>query len=153
MLLNLSVVEAACTQSNKFVTSVKIKRAALQVTQTLMQGFWYFRWLQSRKFQVNLQNPAKFIQKTHKLPQNSLEIVPNRCWHNIFEPYLGCWGCCLCQKEPRSQTNTHTYNSPKELLKFSCKTAGFRKAMLIHSQCFCDTCHFWKKEKLPSFFC
>ena len=28
-------------------------------------------------------------------PGNSLEIFPNTCRHNIFESYLGCWGCLL----------------------------------------------------------
>ena len=45
-------------------------------------------------FQVNQRNPAKFT-KTRKIRQNSLEIVPNTCRHNIFESYLGCWGCLL----------------------------------------------------------
>ena len=46
-----------------------------------IQGFWYFAWSRSREFQVN--------------PRNSLEILPNTCRHNIFESYLGCWGCSL----------------------------------------------------------
>ena len=37
---------------------------------------------------------AKFT-KTREIPRNSLEILPNTCRHNIFESYLGCWGCLL----------------------------------------------------------
>ena len=58
------------------------------------QGFWYFARSQSREFQVNPRNPAKFT-KTREIPRNSLEILPNTCPHNIFESYLGCWGCLL----------------------------------------------------------
>ena len=48
----------------------------------------------SREFQPNPRNPAKFT-KTREILQNSLEILPNTCRHNIFESYLGCWGCLL----------------------------------------------------------
>ena len=58
------------------------------------QGFWYFARSRSREFQVNPRNPVKFT-KTRKIPRNSLEILPNTCRHNIFESYLGCWGCLL----------------------------------------------------------
>ena len=58
------------------------------------QGFWYFTRSRSHQFQVNPRNPAKFT-KTHEIPRNSLEILPNTCRHNIFESYLGCWGCLL----------------------------------------------------------
>ena len=61
---------------------------------TIQQGFWYFTRSQSRKFQVNPWNPAKF-RKTCEIPRNSLEILPNPCWHIIFESYLGCWGSLL----------------------------------------------------------
>ena len=37
---------------------------------------------------------AKFT-KTREIPRNSLEILPNTCRYNIFESYLGCWGCLL----------------------------------------------------------
>ena len=33
--------------------------------------------------------------KSREIPQNSLEILPNTCQHNIFESHLGCWGCLL----------------------------------------------------------
>ena len=36
----------------------------------------------SRKIHKNRRNPAKFVR-----------ILPNTCRHNIFESYLGCWGC------------------------------------------------------------
>ena len=58
------------------------------------QGFWYFARSRSREFQVNPRNPAKFT-KTREILRNSLEILPNTCRHNIFESYLGCWGCLL----------------------------------------------------------
>ena len=48
----------------------------------------------SPEFQLNPRNPAKFTI-THEIPQNSLEILPNTCRHNIFKRYLGCWGCLL----------------------------------------------------------
>ena len=35
---------------------------------------------------------AKF-RKTREIPRNSVEILPNTCRHNIFESYLGYWGC------------------------------------------------------------
>ena len=49
---------------------------------------------QSRDFQVNPRNPAKFT-KTREILRNSLEILLNTCRHNIFESYLGCRGCLL----------------------------------------------------------
>ena len=58
------------------------------------QGFWYFARSRSREFQVNPRNPAKFT-KTREIPRNSLETFPNTCRHNIFESYIGCWGCLL----------------------------------------------------------
>ena len=60
----------------------------------LLQGFWYFARSRSREFQLNPRNPAKFT-KTREILRNSLEILPNTCRHNIFESYLGCWGCLL----------------------------------------------------------
>ena len=59
-----------------------------------IQGFWYFARSRSREFQLNPRNPATFT-KTRKIPRNSLEILSNTCRHNIFESYLGCWGCLL----------------------------------------------------------
>ena len=38
---------------------------------------------------------SREIQKTREIPRNSLEILPNTCRFNIFESYLGCWGCLL----------------------------------------------------------
>ena len=58
------------------------------------QGFWYFARSRSREFQLNPRNLAEFT-KTRGIPRNSLEILPNTCRHNIFESYLGCWGCIL----------------------------------------------------------
>ena len=48
----------------------------------------------SHEFQLNPRNPTKCI-KTCEILRNSLEILPNICRHNIFESYLGCWGCLL----------------------------------------------------------
>ena len=39
----------------------------------------------------------------------------------------------LCQREPRSQTNTNTYENPNELLKLSCKITGVTKETLVSS--------------------
>ena len=61
-----------------------------------IQGFWYFAQSRSREFQVNPWIPAKFT-KTRENLQNPLEILPNTCWHNIFESYLGCWDCLLAK--------------------------------------------------------
>ena len=58
------------------------------------QGFWYFSRSRSREFQLNPRNPVKFTN-TREIQRNSLEILPNTCRHNIFESYLGCWGCLL----------------------------------------------------------
>jgi len=33
--------------------------------------------------------------KSREILRNSLEILPNTCRHNMFESYLGCWGCLL----------------------------------------------------------
>ena len=60
----------------------------------MIQGFWYFARSRSREFQLNPRNPAKFT-KIREIPRNSLETLPNTCRHNIFESYLGCWGCLL----------------------------------------------------------
>ena len=61
---------------------------------TTRQGFWYFVRSRSREFQVNQWNPVKFTKRCEIL-RNSLEILPNTCWHNIFGSYLGCWRCLL----------------------------------------------------------
>ena len=45
--------------------------------------------VKSRKIHKNTQNPAK-----------SREILPNACRHNIFESYLGFWGCFLAVNLP-----------------------------------------------------
>ena len=63
------------------------------------RGFWYFARSRNREFQVNPRNPAKFT-KTREITRNSLEILPNTCRHNIFESYLGCWGCLLAVNLP-----------------------------------------------------
>ena len=34
-------------------------------------------------------------QKTHKIQQNSVDILSNTCLYNIFETYLSYWGCLL----------------------------------------------------------
>ena len=65
----------------------------------MRQSFWYFAQSRSREFQLNPRNPAKFT-KTREIPRNSLEILPNTCRHNIFESYLGCWGCLLAVNVP-----------------------------------------------------
>ena len=59
-----------------------------------LQGFWYFAPSRSREFQLNPRNPAKFT-RTHEIPWNLLEILPNTYQHNIFESYLGWWGYLL----------------------------------------------------------
>ena len=56
------------------------------------------------------------------------------------------WANVLCQKDPCIQTNTNVYDSANELLKFSCKIAGFRKATLISSRCCCCYCIIFEKN-------
>ena len=34
-------------------------------------------------------------REIHQNTRNPREILPNTCRHNIFESYLGCWGCLL----------------------------------------------------------
>ena len=48
------------------------------------------------EFQVNPQNPVKFT-KMCKIPRNSREILSNTCQYNIFETYLGYWGCLIAK--------------------------------------------------------
>ena len=38
---------------------------------------------------------ATKFTKTHKIPQNSVDILSNTCLYNIFETYLSYWGCLL----------------------------------------------------------
>ena len=79
------------------------------------QGFRYFARSRSREFQVNPRNPAKFT-KTGEIPRNSLEILPNTCRHNIFEIYLGCWGCLLAVNlliYPETSSPQRVNNIPK----------------------------------------
>ena len=56
--------------------------------------------------------------KTRKIPQNLLEMLPNTCQHNIFESYLGCWGCLLAVNlliylETSSPQRVHCKQHPK----------------------------------------
>ena len=59
-------------------------------------GFWYLARSLSREFQVNLQNPVKFTIMC-EIPRNSREILSNTCRYNIFETYLGYWGCLIAE--------------------------------------------------------
>ena len=68
--------------------TVRTKKTKVVKTGLLI----FFARTRSREFQVNPRNPAKFTI-TREIPRNSLEILPNTCRHNIFESYLGCWGC------------------------------------------------------------
>ena len=68
--------------------------SCIKIPSWFTQGFWYFARSRNREFQLNPRNPAKFT-KTDEIPRNLLEIWPNTCRHNIFESYLGCWGCLL----------------------------------------------------------
>ena len=47
------------------------------------------------KFQVDPQNPVKFT-KVCKIQRNSREILSNHRY-NIFETYLGYWGCLIAE--------------------------------------------------------
>ena len=38
---------------------------------------------------------ATKFTKTHKIPQNSVDILSNTCLYNTFEIYLSYWGCLL----------------------------------------------------------
>ena len=48
------------------------------------------------EFQVNPQNPVKFTIMC-KIPQNLREILSSTCRYNIFETYLGYWGCLIAE--------------------------------------------------------
>ena len=61
---------------------------------SVLQGFWYFVRLRSRKIQVNPRNPTKFT-KTWKIPWNSVQILSNTCLYNIFETYFSDRGYLL----------------------------------------------------------
>ena len=54
------------------------------------QGFWYFTVAEP----WNSGKSAKST-KTHKIPQNSVEILSNTCRYSIFETYLSYWGYLL----------------------------------------------------------
>ena len=60
----------------------------------LLSGLLIFRAVAEPQISSKSANPVKFT-KTRETPRNSLEILPNTCWHNIFESYLVCWGCLL----------------------------------------------------------
>ena len=65
--------------------------------------------------QVNPRNPVKFT-KTHKIPQNSVEILSNTCLYNIFETYLSYWGYLLAvnlQIYLETLSLKHANNVPK----------------------------------------
>ena len=74
-------------------------------------------------------------KKSHEILQNSLEIVSNTCWYNIFETYVGCWGCSL----------PDWYIM--KICQCSGKITGFTKTGLISSQCFCCWCYCIISEK------
>ena len=79
------------------------------------QGFWNFTRSWSREIQVYPRNPAK-LTKTHEIPRNSLEILPNTCRYNIFETYLGYWSCLLAvnlQIYPEISSLPRVNNVPK----------------------------------------
>ena len=76
-----------------------------------IEGFWYFARSWSRKFQVNPRNPAKFAR--------------NLTMHNIFESYLGCWGCLLTINLPIYFETS----SPQRVNNIS-KLPGIRRLML-----------------------
>ena len=85
----------------------------------IVHGFWYFAQSRSREIQVYPRNPAKFT-KTCVIPQNSVKILPNTCRYNIFETYLGYWGCLLSinlpiyieiSSPPRVNITYHNYQA------------------------------------------
>ena len=56
--------------------------------------FWPVKFMR----QITLKTRAKkqlWVQIFRGVegPQNLLEILSNTCRYNIFETYLGCWGC------------------------------------------------------------
>ena len=51
--------------------------------------------LKCRPSDISRGRGAVKFTKTHEIPRNSQEILPNTCRHNIFESYHGCWGCLL----------------------------------------------------------
>ena len=60
----------------------------------MIQGFWYFARSRSR------ESKSAKSREIHKNTQNPVRLARNltkccTCRHNIFESYLGCWGCLL----------------------------------------------------------
>lgn len=45
--------------------------------------------------EMQISSKSAKSRKIHKIPRNLLEILPNTCQNNKFEPYLYCWGCLL----------------------------------------------------------
>ena len=98
----------------------------------LVQGFWYSAWSLNHEIQVNPQNPAKFT-KTHKMPQNLVEILSNTCLYSICETYPSYWGYLLAvnlQIYLGTLSLNHANNVPK-LPGVNCVAKIWALAMML----------------------
>ena len=74
-------------KKNKWVLAFRLQAVPL----FLQTGFLIFRAVAEPRISTKSAKSREIHQNT----RNSLEILPNTCRHNIFESYLGCWGCLL----------------------------------------------------------
>ena len=107
----------------------------------LVQGFWYSAWSWNREIQVNPQNSAKFT-KTHKMPQNLVEILSNTCLYSICETYPSYWGYLLAvnlQIYLGTSSLNHANNVPT-LPGVNCVVKIWALAMMLKAL---PLVHFW----------
>ena len=107
----------------------------------LVQGFWYSAWSWNREIQVNPQNSAKFT-KTHKMPQNLVEILSNTCLYSICETYPSYWGYLLAvnlQIYLGTLSLNHANNVPK-LPGVNCVAKIWALAVMLKAL---PLVHFW----------
>ena len=133
----------------------------------LIQGFQYFVWSWGHEFQVNPWNPLKFI-KTHRIPQNSLEIVLNTGWTYlklilaagaVYLPWsckfiVKICHCCHCNSLwPRCKKPCKLTKLPSFLVKNVCPTNAKPKCAQKISTKYA-VCHWPFSSKIcPENFC
>ena len=93
-LLLKSLYFSSLVSPHMFIKCVSVSKPGRTRQEVIQPGLLIFRAVAEPQISSKSANPVKFT-KTREIPRNSLEILPNTCWHNIFESYLGCWGCLL----------------------------------------------------------
>ena len=109
-----------------------------------VQYIWNLSWLLGLFTCCKLANLSwTFVTAMSNNIQNLPGILRLMLWKTGYSLWLRANYNLCCQKEPRCQTNKKMYDSPNKLFNFSCKIAGFTKAILtcISSQCFCCCCY------------